>query len=1130
MNETAISKLEVHEPARNFSPSSSQFTQCRIIVPTIKGRRKEPEAGSIEPSAMRRTRGKAAGAAALLLAAAVRTASSQATVDEFAETYWCGRTWPHADAECPLACPTGDDEVCVSALGKGHSCFFFTACADRVQPDDDGDDGDPEEVSDGSENNFCGRSWLHAMLTCDPERDCPGGELLTTLEGPDTVMEDEDIDLFGGTLFDFIAEFAGDQEVALDAVDVGDQKVVDQRRLSERYDDRLAGRGHPTLGTSWMGVRISNVTQRMLPSGSSAIDVSMVVTGDYRPPPYLDLDVIAEDSINRNGDKVVSTLRDRGQRAGREYFQRVQGIETVARKEVTLRPTRSPTGRPTPAPTGGRAVRGALPHPRQRHHDRVARGPPARRPDHVVIRLCLQHADEARRERRAAHGDGLLHRVNVRRQLRAVDVRGELPGQEGRRGRVVDEDRRGRHEGEGHWTVHGDTRGDVQAGLDRRRGGGEGVLPHARHDQPGLQAGTGRRGQGRAVRRDKRRGGPPAVPRHERHGLLPLSPVVPRRRLLRPRPVQALLGLRRPPEPPLPPRPHRHADGAAAHEVARHVRAERTAHDRGADDRRADTWRDARSHHADREPDGRADLVVPAHHVPHDDQADEQPRDTHEDELRRYAPERAQEVHDEPRGREVHRDPDGVPKEAHRAELEAPALAAAVEQSEEPDAGEEEGKDYSAVAEYESALAVEETELSPEDELTIDAELAAIEKEASKLADDRVDGGDGQPDEEEADEDEGDDEDASPQIAGKRSLHPSKKRHVHPAPEVLDCDHPELAHAAGYTCGMEVHLILEVSYAFLPYELLSDMAVVAIEENESELLDLIHEQQAFYTFFRNMDQVLSRVIEGDMTLAPTVAPTTLAYMEANQAQEMLIMTATEKSGIRFGVMVGVGVGFLWCCLTAVAVACLMKARGEIMEQRDIENLLKAQRDGPIASSSSSPPYGRKDAELGSKLDHSTACSTDSDDESDPFDHTKNSRLPPRARAEVAKSVWEGGAGLGTVGAHRVSHGRSMVVQRNQDGVVEGKSGALLRHSANARLASGPEARRGGGRGRVAVEHSQSMSAVPRPDPNRAAGRHGKALDGSSRSASMPVERHKGGSSDARRSTRKWATTRSGTAR
>ena len=218
-------------------------------------------------------------------------------------------------------------------------------------------------------------------------------------------------------------------------------------------------------------------------------------------------------------------------------------------------------------------------------------------------------------------------------------------------------------------------------------------------------------------------------------------------------------------------------------------------------------------------------------------------------------------------------------------------------------------------------------------------------------------------------------------------------------------------------------------------------------------------------------------------------------------------------------MVGVGVGFLWCCLTAIAVACLMKARGEIMEQRDMENLLKAQRDGPIASSSSPPPDDGKDAELGNKQDHST----DSDDESDPFDHSKNKRLDPRARAEVAKSVRESGAGSGAVGAHRVSHGRSMVVtsQRKQDDVEEGKGGAL-RHSAKARLASVPEDRKGGGSGRkrAAKEHSQSMSAIPRSDPNRASARHGKTLDVSSRSSSMPVEGHEGDPADVRKSVRK----------
>jgi len=97
---------------------------------------------------------------------------------------------------------------------------------------------------------------------------------------------------------------------------------------------------------------ISNITQRKLPSGSSALDVSVVITGDYRPPPYIDLNVIAEDSINRQGEKVVSSLRERGSRSGRDFFDRVDSIEAVAKEKATARPTRAPTGKPSPGPTG----------------------------------------------------------------------------------------------------------------------------------------------------------------------------------------------------------------------------------------------------------------------------------------------------------------------------------------------------------------------------------------------------------------------------------------------------------------------------------------------------------------------------------------------------------------------------------------------------------------------------------------------------------------------------------------------------------------------------------------------------------------------------------------------------------
>lgn len=118
----------------------------------------------------------------------------------------------------------------------------------------------------------------------------------------------------------------------------------------------------------------------------------------------------------------------------------------------------------------------------------------------------------------------------------------------------------------------------------------------------------------------------------------------------------------------------------------------------------------------------------------------------------------------------------------------------------------------------------------------------------------------------------------------------------------------------------------------------------------------------------------------------------------------------------FGVFVGLGVGFLWCCLTGISVAYLLSARGEMEEQRDMENLLKAEKANPIdgggddAASvksgkssklrrSSTVPMGNDDSDRpDGDLEH-----TDSDD-SDFFDHTKNPGLKSSARIELTKSV------------------------------------------------------------------------------------------------------------------------------
>ena len=302
---------------------------------------------------------------------------------------YCGTSWPNAANECEYGCPFGADSECqvTHGLSAEYSCHYFTGCIKAVDEETTGTNDDITDDAAGDAgpitcpngqiiydttpvvNNKCGKTWIHAMLGCnescecgicsDPEERCFAAtncnrpleelvsEMLTTLQGPEDPMDPADTDIFGVTIFDFINEVAIEEGISLGDIGVGDQAIVNRRELQERYDHR-ALLGH----SRYMNFEIKNVTQRKLPSGSSAIDVSMVVTGDYRPPPYLDLDVIAEDSINRQGDKVVTTLRERGERAGREYFSRVEGIEAVRKTDLTKRPTKAPIQAPTMSPFG----------------------------------------------------------------------------------------------------------------------------------------------------------------------------------------------------------------------------------------------------------------------------------------------------------------------------------------------------------------------------------------------------------------------------------------------------------------------------------------------------------------------------------------------------------------------------------------------------------------------------------------------------------------------------------------------------------------------------------------------------------------------------------------------------------
>jgi len=307
------------------------------------------------------------------------------------EDYYCGESWADAAQICTTNCTSGEDSECVLKLGESFGCYGFTGCHAKLSSvelgaaaeqgaggdtdaEDTADDVDADfaadaAASDGGTNNFCGQSWVGAMVSCStpcpqstecilPDRcfaatNCDKpieqlvSEMITTLSGPDIIMELEDLDIFGGTVYDFIKELADVEGVSIGDVEPQEQTVVSRRILQDRAERRRLVHGHDRF----LHYDITNITLRRLPVGSSALDVSMVVTGDYRPPPYLDLDVIAEESINRNGDKVVKSLQERGARQGRTYFDQVQGIETVRAADMTQRPTVAPTDDPTVHPS-----------------------------------------------------------------------------------------------------------------------------------------------------------------------------------------------------------------------------------------------------------------------------------------------------------------------------------------------------------------------------------------------------------------------------------------------------------------------------------------------------------------------------------------------------------------------------------------------------------------------------------------------------------------------------------------------------------------------------------------------------------------------------------------------------------
>lgn len=222
--------------------------------------------------------------------------------DEALDMY-CGTTWIDAFENCPQACPSGSDSDCTEV---GHSCHGYTGCAVKSGGSNGnnglaigaGNDGGGDDTY---KNNMCGVTWLTAMLSCSkpcpPGTDCPGGQtcfaatncdkpmspiiskmimsLLGDYDGAES-MDSMARGVFSESVLTFLAEKMEENRVAVNGADVTGQSFVEQggRRRKLQWNDTVTG--------EIMTVELSLEQQRRLATGSSALDVSMTITGEYR--------------------------------------------------------------------------------------------------------------------------------------------------------------------------------------------------------------------------------------------------------------------------------------------------------------------------------------------------------------------------------------------------------------------------------------------------------------------------------------------------------------------------------------------------------------------------------------------------------------------------------------------------------------------------------------------------------------------------------------------------------------------------------------------------------------------------------------------------------------------------------
>ena len=295
---------------------------------------------------------------------------------------FCGSDWGDANDNCWTSCRADAD--CAS---PGHTCHEYTACA--VAAAGGGGSGSGSTVDAGGavaggvtasagDDSACGATWIAAMTSCAVPcprgTECPRGQTchlatgcakpidpivskqLLSMTGSfpgSAEMDEGDQAAFGAAVFGVL-----EGKLSQDKISVRSATVTGQSTKSRRLARRLYWNDVATGEAVRVELTFAQAQRRSLAlDGASTLDVSMSVKGEYRPPPYLDVDLLIEESINEQSRKLVEDVRERGRRSGSAFFESVDGLAATRASaitpEPTARPTRPPTPRPTPPPTAG---------------------------------------------------------------------------------------------------------------------------------------------------------------------------------------------------------------------------------------------------------------------------------------------------------------------------------------------------------------------------------------------------------------------------------------------------------------------------------------------------------------------------------------------------------------------------------------------------------------------------------------------------------------------------------------------------------------------------------------------------------------------------------------------------------